>query len=361
MTVSSTQGRSAATSAEWKRAKAAEDLDELHARVEDLKEDILSASGVPPEEPVLAALKEYETIAQSLTSKKHIPSTPKDSTASDGATSALLSSVNTKHGLSSISKEALLLYISESAYDILVHPPVFISPSILSTYTNLQSLLHEPTTFPTIFHLYANKPIPKPTSSGSGAIQYTPSKPNRPSAAIPIGPANTAVDAAIAAHDLPLALSIIDTTFCTPAWKKSKFIKSALLPMTGLIATPPFAYTLASRFGDWQNSMDPSTATGVAMAGILTYTSAVATVGYVAVTTGNDQMVRVTWATGMPLWERWVREEERAAVDRVAQAWGFRSVDRWGEEEGAEWEELKEWIGMRGMVLDRVELMEGME
>lgn len=107
--------------------------------------------------------------------------------------------------------------------------------------------------------------------------------------------------------------------------------------------------------------MDPATATNIAMAGILTYMSAVGMVGYVALTTANDQMVRVTWATGLPLWERWVREEERAAVDKIAQAWGFKSMDRWGEEEGVEWAGLKEWIGMRGMVLDRVELMEGME
>ncbi|KAK4999516.1 hypothetical protein LTR16_006973, partial [Cryomyces antarcticus] len=109
------------------------------------------------------------------------------------------------------------------------------------------------------------------------------------------------------------------------------------------------------------STMDPSHATGLAFAGILTYIGATATVGAVAVTTSNDQMDRVTWATGMPLRERWIREEERAAIDRVAGAWGFADAGRRGEEEGAEWEGLREWIGVRGMVLDRVELMEGME
>lgn len=102
-------------------------------------------------------------------------------------------------------------------------------------------------------------------------------------------------------------------------------------------------------------------ATQVAMAGILTYTTAVATVGYVALTTANDQMVRVTWATGLPLWERWMREEERNAMDKIAQAWGFKNRDKWGEEEGDEWDLLKEWTGVRGMIVDRVELMDGME
>ena len=32
-----------------------------------------------------------------------------------------------------------------------------------------------------------------------------------------------------------------------------------------------------------------------------------------------------------------------------------------GDEEGPEWEELREWVGRRGMVLDAVGLMDGME
>lgn len=84
-------------------------------------------------------------------------------------------------------------------------------------------------------------------------------------------------------------------------------------------------------------------------------------VGYVAVTTANDQMDRVTWASGVPLWERWVREEERAAIDSVAGAWGFQDVEKKGDEEGQDWEDLREYVGMKGMVLDKVALMEGME
>ena len=56
-----------------------------------------------------------------------------------------------------------------------------------------------------------------------------------------------------------------------------------------------------------------------------------------------------------------MREEERAAMDKVVQAWGFSETWRHGEEEGEEWEYLKDWIGERGGVVDRVELMEGME
>ncbi|KAL8976496.1 MAG: hypothetical protein Q9177_006844 [Variospora cf. flavescens] len=83
----------------------------------------------------------------------------------------------------------------------------------------------------------------------------------------------------------------------------------------------------------------------------MAYVGFTATIGAVAVTTANDQMDRVTWATGTPLRDRWTREEERMLIDRVAGAWGFQQRWRRGEEEGQDWEALREWIGMRGMAL----------
>ncbi|KAI5301299.1 hypothetical protein KEM56_001835 [Ascosphaera pollenicola] len=72
-------------------------------------------------------------------------------------------------------------------------------------------------------------------------------------------------------------------------------------------------------------------------------------------------MNRVVWMPGTPLRERWLREKERAALDRIASAWGFKDVTRRGEEEGEDWEALREIIGLRGMVLDKTDLMDGME
>jgi hypothetical protein len=69
----------------------------------------------------------------------------------------------------------------------------------------------------------------------------------------------------------------------------------------------------------------------------------------------------VTWVGGMPLRERWLREEERAALDKVAIAWGFKEEWKRGMETGLEWESLREFIGRRGMVLDASNLMQGME
>lgn len=128
------------------------------------------------------------------------------------------------------------------------------------------------------------------------------------------------------------------------------------------MATAPVAcYSIASWASSLQNTMDPSTATGIAFAAGLAYVGGVSSIGVLAITTANDQMERVTWLPGVPLRHRWLREEERAAMDKVALAWGFKNIDYRGEEEGEEWEALREFIGMRGMILDRTDLMPGMQ
>ena len=328
--------------------------------MDELATTILKHSAVPSEEAVLGVLDEYQSIVHILLSAQTSASsaTPEARPGST-ATSALLSSVNKNNAPRAVTRSDLLAYISDRALAIVDHAPVFITTPILKTYVSLQSLLDTPQSFPAVFDLYRLKPVPKPTETQP--ITYSEQNPDKASAAVPPAVADAAIDAALAVRDLPLALATIDSTYCTTAYKRAKFLRSALFPIAGLVLTPPAAYTLATQFSDWQTTMDSSTATQVAMAGILTYTTAVATVGYVALTTANDQMVRVTWATGMPLWERWVREEERGALDKLAQTWGFKSRDKWGEEEGDEWYSLKEFIGLRGMMLDRVELMDGME
>ncbi|KAF1356680.1 hypothetical protein BDV97DRAFT_342422 [Delphinella strobiligena] len=336
-----------------------EDLAELHERVEELTTTILQHPTLPSEEDVSKVLEAYKSIVRTLSSRKTSPPTPAKPSAGSTATSALLSSLEKQYSQNAVTKAELLDLISDRALEIIDHEPVFITSPILKSYVELQSALERPESFPLVFDLYRFKPVPRPTKSQP--ITYTNQNPNKPAAAILPAIADIALDAAIAVRDLPLALAIVDTTYCTTAYKRSKFLRSALFPIAGAVLTPPAAYTLASKFSDWQNTMDPTTATQIAMAGILTYTTSVATVGYMALTTANDQMVRVTWATGMPLWERWVREEERGAVDKLAQAWGFTNRSKWGEEEGEEWDSLREWVGLRGMWLDRVSLMDGME
>lgn len=248
--------------------------------------------------------------------------------------------------------------LSTLLYRLMQHPPVFMSPKVLDAYITTQSILEQPESFPEILHLYANKPVAQPDTS---PVKFNKPNPNNPAAAVPSDVANRALDAAIQSKDLHLALSIIELTFRQPAYRRAMILRKVMPPVAGLALAPGAAYVLASKFADYQQVVNPQSAMQMAMIGIMAYVGAVSTIGVVAVTTANDQMDRITWATGMALSERYLREEERAAVDRVAQAWGFKDPNRKGEEEGEEWDELREWVGLRGMVLDKVELMEGME
>ncbi|KAK5162609.1 hypothetical protein LTR04_003284 [Oleoguttula sp. CCFEE 6159] len=330
-------------------------------RIDGLAKEILSSEAMPSEEAVMKVLEQCTSVARALVGHEEESSpTPQVTTSSSNTTTTAASSLLSLDARrpSSVSAAQLIAHLSDLAYRLLTHPPVFITSQILAAYTTLQSLLQRPSTLAEIFHLYAYKPVPRPNTSPP---TYSTPNPRKVSAAIPTTVANTALTAAIRAHDLLLALSLVETSFRAPAFRRSKMLRRAAPPLLGFALAPLAAWAGASQLATYQSTMDPSHATGLAFAGILTYIGATATVGAVAVTTSNDQMDRVTWATGMPLRERWIREEERAAIDRVAGAWGFADAGRRGEEEGAEWEGLREWIGVRGMVLDRVELMEGME
>lgn len=248
--------------------------------------------------------------------------------------------------------------VSEIAYSIIVDSKVFITTKLLAAYVRTQCLLGTPETLSQAFVLYASKPI---HSSNTFPLRLKPSNPDRVASAIPLTIVNEALSAAIEAKDLLLCLDIINTGVCTTAFRRSKLIHRALLPLFGFALTPVGAYNLASQISVHQNSMDSAMATNTLFAGIMAYVGFTATIGFVVVTTSNDHMDRITWVTGTPLRERWRREEERALIDRVAGSWGFKETSRKGEEEGKDWETLREWVGLRGMMLDRVELMEGME
>ncbi|KAI0436540.1 hypothetical protein F4803DRAFT_541886 [Xylaria telfairii] len=248
--------------------------------------------------------------------------------------------------------------ISAAAYSVMAYPPVSITPKLLKQYVQVQAKLGKPETLPTVFQLYASKPLPR---KGSGPVTYTKQDPNRAASAIESEIIEVALDAAIATKNLDAAVGIIDNSYGTTAFVRSKLLRHGLLPLTTFAATPFAAYILASNFSGLQQAMDSATATNVAFVGILAYVGFTASIGMVALTTANDQMKRVTWAPGMALRKRWIREEERAALDKIACAWGFQEEWRQGEEEGADWDALREYIGQKGMVLDRTELMEGMD
>ena len=254
--------------------------------------------------------------------------------------------------------EKVMDQISKVVYTIISTPNVFITPKILDSYVRVQSLLKRPKTLAEAFELYANKPIQEP---GTLRTKYYAPNPNKVSAAVPLNIATAALQAAIQAKDLVSCFDIIKSTACKPAFRRSKFVRRALLPLSGLSLAPLAAYTIAAQLADFQDTMSKEMATNVVFAGLLSYLCFTAALGMVAITSANDQMDRVTWADGTPLRDRWIREEERAMIDQVAIAWGFRQRDRRGEEEGVEWEAIKEFAGLRRMIVDRVSLMDHME
>lgn len=263
--------------------------------------------------------------------------------------------------------------LAKNLRDLLCDPKIYISPPMLGIYVRIQVLLGAPEYLPEIFHLYAHKPIPraakssKPSSSSTTLIQnpaitYHSTFPRSPKNAIPAYLASAALTSAIASKSLPLTLSIIETAIATPAFRLHKLLRRATIPLTFLALTPFCAYTISTYIAHhWQNTYDPVLATWLTAAGIMTYVGTTATIGFVALTTSNDQMERVVWRPGLRLRDRWLREEERAAFDRVALAWGFKERWRRGEERGEDWEALREFVARRGMVLDKTDLLEGME
>jgi hypothetical protein len=332
---------------------------QLVRKAQTFGDQVLNSKTIPSEEATMKAMKVIEFASIQLTRPplKQPPATPQDAVQVSQEPEGGLLSLDSKpaHPMSiSISIDLL----STLAYKIITFPPVFITKPILDSYISAQAALQRPNTFPDVFELYATKPVPVPNSS---PIQYKIPSKNASTQAIPHEVADKALTAAIESADLHLALSVIETSFATPAFRKNKFMTKAL-PGVGTLALAPLAaLALATQLPAVSNAADPTQLVTIASLSIITYVGAATTLGFVAITTRNDQMERVTWVTGQPLRDRWLREEERAGLDKLAMAWGFKEVSRRGEEEGVDWEELKEWCGIRGMILDRVELMDGMQ
>ncbi|QKX55898.1 uncharacterized protein TRUGW13939_02997 [Talaromyces rugulosus] len=328
--------------------------------VDDIREkfqSIVQADKAAPEEEVVALLQQCLQTVESYAN----PAEQREKGTSN-ATSSLLDLADTAEAHAARpdkgQRRRATDTISDMVDELLLNDKVFISTETLELYTKIQSLLKRGNHFPRIFSLFANKPIPQP---GTSPIKFSEPNPADVKNAVPSELATMALDVALSQKNLPLALAIIDTTFCAPAFYRAKMFKKAGVPLGGLVAAPLASYVVATWAASLQNTMDPSMATGIAFTATLAYIGFTSSVGVIAITTANDQMERVVWSSGIPLRHRWLREEERAALDKVAVAWGFKDVLRRGEEEGEEWENLREFIGMRGMILDKTELMEGMQ
>jgi len=345
---------------------------EVSAAVDRVTKSFLAQPGIPPEQVTLTALhalgvrdisaaldapeqpsETSTTEAQSESSASHLLSLTSRSTRRGGTAAAS----QTTTAAPSFRQQDVVDQISDAAYAIVTHPNVVITPQILAEYVGLQARLGRPESLPRVFELFASKPTPR---LSSGNIDYRNRNPHRLESSINPAVAEAALNAAIEARNLDAAVGIVESSYATTASRRLRLVKKGLLPGAAFVATPVAAYILASNLSIMQDTMDQTMATNVAFAGILAYVSFTGTIGYVAATTANDQMKRVTWAPGTPLKRRWLREDERAAYDKIACGFGFSEEHRFGEEQGDEFLLLREFCLRRGMILDAVELMPGM-
>lgn len=342
-------------------------LKELLADVEAQIKAVYDSPKVEPEGAFLRVLDELADVAkQAIAIRSRQPLRAK-TTIRQSSAGAILSGLGgdenatptksqtqTPLGLSALPSPA---YLSKLAQDFITHPKVFLSPNVLGQYIHLQRLLSRPRTIPEALYLYAHKPVPE---AGSSPPKYTTPSPKSASQVIPADLADDALTAAIDAKDLTLALTVVDHTYCAPAWRRHRMITKLGVPSVIIGSLPLAIYMLAQELSVYSNLIDPWTFKIYAFLGISTYVACTGTLGFVALTTYNDDHDRVVWRPGVPLLDRYMREHERAALDRIACAWGFKEEWRRGDEDGEEWEGLRQWVLLRGMVLDKPDLMPGM-
>ncbi|EGX91352.1 hypothetical protein CCM_05510 [Cordyceps militaris CM01] len=332
------------------------DPTELAALAEDSSKKFQSVDGIPAKALTAAALQSCLRAATAMHPQL------KRAESQGKASTARLASLNGERTGSKLAMDTRIAdatnRISRAAWSIISSPDVEMTPDFLETYVRIQHQLGRPESLPAVFALYATKSRPVVEN---GIVAYRRTNPNAASRAVETAVVNMALQTAIDAKNLDASLGIIEAGFCVPAFKRAKLIKHGTAPAIGLLTLPFGIIGLSTAYAAyWQNTMDVTTATAIGAAGISGYLFVVGSLGVIAKLSHKDQMKRVTWTPGTPLRYRWMREEERAALDKVALAWGFKEPWRHGEEMGADWEGLREYMGYRQMILDRVEFMDGM-
>ncbi|KAK5094768.1 hypothetical protein LTR70_003844 [Exophiala xenobiotica] len=283
---------------------------------------------------------------------------PSSSPSSQPSAPKATSPTSTPHNSNTTTdQESHALQLAKTLYTLLEDPKLYISEPILTSYVTTICTLHLPQYLPKIFHLYAHKPIPKPNSY---PIQYRTPWSRAPKYGVPPALVKTAMETAILAKDMPLCISIIDTTVATPSFQSAKFLRRAALPLSLAVSVVPLSYSLSTTAAATQLSWDPDTFFYMCIAGGTAYLGTMGALLFVTVTTWNDHHKRVRWVPGTGLAVRWLREDERYWFDRVAQGWGFEDENRHGEEGGAEWSGLREVCGRRWLEVDRSSLLPGM-
>ena len=320
---------------------------------------VVDTSNIPSETDLLKALETCERLAKSIS--KQVESVKRET--SNTPTNNLLTLEEHRGRQVPPAQSTRVLRsswkdgIEAAANRIITDDKTFITPQILRVYVNTLSTLDRPQSFPEIFDLYAAKPTPV---AGTSPIAFRHPEPTSYKAAIPLDIARVALNASIESRNLALCLNIVSTTVATTAFRRNKVIRKVSLPAVALSLTPWASYEMAIAYMEHSPRTDPDYAFYLPFLAFLTFFSMTSLTGYIAVTT-TANVDRVTWRPGTALYQRWTREDERAFADEIAQAWGFQNHLKRGEEEGKDWDNLRQWLMSRRMDLDRPDLMEGME
>ncbi|KAK3896548.1 hypothetical protein C8A05DRAFT_48437 [Staphylotrichum tortipilum] len=336
------------------------DPDAVSDAVNRIISTLNATSPIPSEEATLTALRAVAQFDVRRPSPPRGAGRPRPDADQllglDGAAASPGSPAHAQHSAAAQLDDVIDI-LSDAAYTIVTEPAVVITRDVLGEYITLQARLGRPESLPQILDLYKVKPKPKLVS---GAVVYAERNPDKADSAVDPTLAAAALDAAIEAKDMEAALSVVEHTYATTAHVRSKLLKTAFLPATVLVATPPAIYYGAAELARYQNALDPKLATAVAFVGTLCYVGFTATIGLVAHLTANDHMKRITWAEGTPLRHRWLYEDERAALDKIACSFGFAEAGQYGEEDSSDFKWLREYALIRSMILDSVALMPGM-
>ncbi|KAL5614595.1 uncharacterized protein BROUX77_000432 [Berkeleyomyces rouxiae] len=348
-------GSSAATEGTPSTPPAAS-LSKLLSIIERTEAMFVSRVDIPREAATLAALKACHAAAKAIT--------PLTAEAKKQSGNSLLevddksAASPPRRGLTFAElRKNTARRISQISFSILAAPNVVVTMPLLTEYIKIHSELGLADTVAESLHLYGSKPLPVIRGDN---VTFKKRSSSLPSAAIDEDVAAAALQVALQAKDLDAAINIVDVCYCSRAFYLRKIMASATVPALAAGVIPATSYGVASAFANYNSSIDPTTATTFAFMGITAYIGFTGSMGIVARMSMMDHMNRVTWVPGTPMRKRWLREEERAAMDKIAMAWGFQEAWKHGEESGAEWASLREYLGLKDMILDRVEFMDGM-
>ncbi|KAF2743144.1 hypothetical protein M011DRAFT_471681 [Sporormia fimetaria CBS 119925] len=346
-------------------------LRERTEQVERAIQAIINSDKVEPEEVTIAALNEIEAITRgAIALRAGLRRTPATKLNLRHSSASAILSLDTddtppepaparqeKSIRDQIAELPTPSHLSRLAEELILDPIVYISNAVLDKYVDVQKLLNRPRPIAEALYLFAHKPVPE---VGSSPPRYKDKNPKSFKSHIPGAIAAKALDAAITAKDMECALTCIDHTYAAPAYMRWKWLSKAGPPFLGACSIPYVAYFIADSWKEYGGYIDEQSFKWRFFAGFMAYFYATGTLGFVALTTWSTHHVRVVWRPGQPLLMRWLREDERAALDKIAIAWGFTEDEKKGDEQGEEWDGLRQWCALRGMWLDKPELLPGM-